>query len=316
MISTPILVVAYNRPHTLTAQLQRIENLTTRNVLISIDGPRSSSLELRNQTVNVALVWQKRSHHNVEVIPQQSNLGIYEHLPIALENFFTRFVYGIILEDDIEFTPDYIDFVDNNWYLLENPGYWSLCGHNPIRTKNPYASHFESTSFRPSRFHSIWGWATSRSVAMTFVSRYKDELNFQFAYDVLSETSKRITRDPFLRQAFVATWLRKLDGWKKRRPQSSWDTRWVYAAWRENKLSLIPETSLSRESLDQSEGQTHTHQTFGEVWTNPHNTHLKFTVDDLHRRKEIDFLSTWGIHRRYSWAFSLRLRKEINRLTR
>ena len=39
MTKTPILVMAFNRPRTLSALLSRIEKLDKREVMISIDGP-------------------------------------------------------------------------------------------------------------------------------------------------------------------------------------------------------------------------------------------------------------------------------------
>ena len=118
MTKTPILVIAFNRPITLTALLSRIEKLDRREVTISIDGPTMKSSK-QQLALESAVAWKSLSKHDIEIVQRSSNLGIYDHLPIALEEFFENKNFGLILEDDIEFVPDFIDFVDNNIHLIE-----------------------------------------------------------------------------------------------------------------------------------------------------------------------------------------------------
>ena len=113
MTKTPILVIAFNRPITLMALLSRIEKLDRREVTISIDGPTMKSLREQQLALESAVAWKSLSKHEIEIVQRSSNLGIYDHLPIALEEFFENKNFGLILEDDIEFVPDFIDFVDN-----------------------------------------------------------------------------------------------------------------------------------------------------------------------------------------------------------
>jgi len=315
MNTIPILLIAFNRPKTLLKQLKRIDNLSKRTVRISIDGPKIDSKKSRDETIYIANTWQELTHHEVEMISHKRNLGIYEHLPVALNNMFSDFSQALILEDDIEFVPEFVNFVDQSIHLHENESVWSICGHNPQYVSNPYAANELTINFRPSRFHSIWGWATSRSVVTSFLNVYHEKLNFQEVEAVLEDTARHISCDPFLRQSFTGTWLRKLKGWEQRRTKSGWDTRWVYQAWQGQRLSLIPDSSLSRETLDQSEGQTHFHESTGVPWGNPSGRILNFEIEKLDRSLEISHLKTWGINRRYSWLYSIRLYKEIRRLT-
>ena len=119
MTKTPILVMAFNRPRTLSALLSRIEKLDKREVMISIDGPTIHGAKEQQLVLKSASAWKGSSKHEVDIVRRSSNLGIYDHLPIALQEFFDKQSYGLILEDDIEFVPGLIDFVDKNIYFIE-----------------------------------------------------------------------------------------------------------------------------------------------------------------------------------------------------
>lgn len=315
-MTIPILVIAYNRPNTLLAQLKRLDFLPSRQVQLSIDGPKSSVENTVESTRQIALAWQKQTSHEVEIISRVYNHGIYDHLPLALQDFFAKYAYGLILEDDIEFIPEYVTYLDKNLQLFERNEYWSICGHNPRHTLNPYNSKEVQVQFRRSDFHSIWGWATHKSAAMCFANEYSTKLDFGEVSKVLKNVSKRITNDPLLRMAFIATWMRKLKGWEQRRIASGWDTRWVYQAWKEDRPSLIPNVSLSRETLDQSEGQTHRHSTYGLDWKATSKSQFTFRIDHVHKKSEIELLRVWGITRKYSWLYFPRIYKEIRNLVR
>lgn len=314
MNKTPILVLAFNRPNTLKRQLERIQKLSHRNVLISIDGQVSSSKVFQDLTVRVANEWQNSTHHDVRIIERKTNLGIYDHLPSALDEFFKDFSHGLILEDDIEFIPQFVNFIDQYSLSSEMEDFWSICGHNPQGSSNYSLRSPSNIIFRHSYFHSVWGWATSKSVALNFLNDYYKKVNFREVNEVLRNVSKNLTHDPFLQKAFLATWLRKIKGWEQRRVNSGWDTRWVYQAWKQQKLSLVPDISLSRECLDQSEGQTHIHESFGGSWINRERDTLYFNIEKLDKRTEIDHLGTWGIRRRYSWFYAKRIKNEIRQL--
>jgi GR25 family glycosyltransferase involved in LPS biosynthesis len=311
MTKTPILVIAFNRPRTLTALLSRIEKLDRREVTISIDGPKLQSSKDQQLALKSAVAWKSSSKHEVEIVRRSSNLGIYDHLPIALQEFFDKQSYGLILEDDIEFVPGLIDFVDKNMYLIEEMSLWSICGHNPLNTSDPTSRNNSSLSFRPSRFHSIWGWATSKENALRFVSQYSVEVDLKEAFETLSSTAKSLTSDLFLQRAFVLTWLRKISGWNERRQQSGWDTRWAYEGWNVNKVSMLPDISLSREVLDQAEGQTHEHVSSGSIWEMPTKSKFSFELAEMSRTDEIGRLKTWGVNRKYSWVFAKRIQHQL-----
>lgn len=314
MMSIPILLIAHSRPKTLIRQLDRIEILPSTNVVISIDGPRPEVADLQKATILVAEKWARSTHHRVNLMNQKMNLGIYEHLPKAMESFFSKFDYGAILEDDIEFSPQLFDIFQAYREQLVRGDYWSVCGHNPLKTNSPFDLKQSEVKVYPSNFHSIWGWATSASNAGKFIDSYHLDLKSSQISEVLEQVAKLISGDPFLRRAFVLTWTRKLSGWNLRRSQSGWDTRWVFEAWHQSSLSLISGISLSREELSQNEGQTHPHSNKGAIWVEEHKKKFDFTLSQKSRSLDIKLLSIWGIRRKYSWLFCFRINRQLKGL--
>jgi hypothetical protein len=311
MIQVPILIIAYNRPRSLGRLLMELETLNTRRVFISIDGPMSESQLSNQQVFEKASDWKSLSRHEVTVVHRERNLGIYDHLPKAMSDFFASNACGIILEDDIEFVPNFFDFVDRHYDLLKTENLWSICGHNPAAQSNPLSDVDLQLTFRTSFFHSIWGWATSKENAEIFLENYHLRIDLNEAFLILERTSRRITRDPLLQRAFVLTWMRKLSGWNIRRKLSGWDTRWAYEGWKAGKLSLLPDISLSRECLDQSEGQTHKHETVSARELFAYDTKAIFEKRIADRSAEIKRMRTWGISRRYSWFYAKRITRQL-----
>ena len=314
MTNLPVLITAFSRPRTLHSLLQRVETLETREVWVSIDKPNGKLNQENLETLKVASNWQKSSHHRVHIVERSKNLGIYEHLPIALNEFFEVFKKGIVLEDDIEILPEFIEFLDKSPTWLDWDKNWSVCSHNPLNTDNPYSERIANIVFRPSYFHSIWGWATSKTNAVKFIRDYDKQLNKEYILEILIETSKRITKDPFVRSAFINTWMRKMIGWKTRRHGSGWDTRWVFQAWSENRHSLVPDKSLGREEVLQLEGQTHPHQSRGVTWIPQPKNDFSFTLGNKQARLEVQRLRVWGITRPYAWAYNSRITRQLKEL--
>jgi hypothetical protein len=312
MSAVPILVIAYNRPNTLNRQLKRISLLTKTQVLISVDGAMPELHNLRNATLKVADKWATSTHHEVKVVNQSRNLGIYDHLPTTLEAFFSDHSFGAILEDDIEFNPSLFDMFNSYQNEVTSGKYWSICGHNPNSTNDPSNYPLSKTlHVYPSNFHSVWGWATSAINAEKFLENYREEINQQHLNDVLERTAHQFTRDPFLQKAFILTWQKKLSGWTKRRSQSGWDTRWVFEGWSRGDESLLPKHSLSREESNQSEGQTHPHTTLGYECKEQRFSSFTFALKSKNEKLEISLLSIWGIRRPYAWVFSSRIRRQL-----
>ena len=321
-LRTPILVMAFNRPDTLEQQLSRIDLLEKRSVYLSIDGlPEMYTGDRREawqSCVSVARSWSGKTHHNPILRIQSSNLGLYDHFQSAFTEFFDRFPVGIVLEDDLVFVQEFIDFVDVHQNLLLDGHYWSIEGNNPLPGHDLVsAPRVVEITFRETYIHTISGWASSAKNVGLFLDICDVGMTWQEVTPIISNFSAAVTRDPALRLGIQATWLRKVKRARLKALEGSWDNNWELAGWHSGLPSLMPSFSLSRESSDQEEGQSHPHSIQGKPWNNlsiPSSIHINEQIKPISRMKDVQLLNIWGIKRAYCWMFFLRLLRERTKL--
>lgn len=304
---TPILIIGFNRPRTLAHLLAQVENLEPREVWISIDGPKSSEDFTKvSETLQVVHSWSFQSKHSIQIFTQDINLGIYSHALEALQKFYKTHEVGLILEDDIEFHPDFIEFVDQNHLLLTSGKYWSICGHNPI-SDLASLSQGERIEFYPTQIHTIWGWAAPKTSILQFIHLAENSPSIHFD-SIVSKAAKRISRDPFLRFGIRRVWERKMERALKSDSGGGWDNFWLMSAWVSGLSSLMPNYSLSRENPLQNEGQSHYHQSIGESWESTFElVNVVPKIASKIGNKDVKKLRVWGITRMYCWFFFPRL---------
>lgn len=312
---TPILLMAYNRPNTLQTQLDRIDELAVREIYLSIDGPpeiqSESKLKAWQTCVTVAKNWSLNTHHKIILRIYPTNLGLYDHFRNAFTNFFKIFPVGIVLEDDIVFTKEFINFVDEHRNLLIDGGCWSIEGNNPLMKHDlVYAPKDAVVTFRETHIHTISGWASSSTNIQVFLDLCDPNIPWVEVVHAISIFSQKITRDPALRLGIEATWLRKVKRARARGIEGSWDNIWELAAWSSALPSLIPNFSLSRESSEQFEGQSHPHGILGDPWTStslPTSISVADEIEPYSRKHDLTFLGIWGIRRLYCWIYLVRI---------
>lgn len=310
MAQTPILLIGYNRPNALLRRLKTIELLKDRNVHISLDGARSLGENPKIEEVRrIAEIWAEQSRHNVELHMQDQNLGIHRHLPVALGNFMASHNKVIVLEDDIEFTEFFVDFVESNIDIRSD--IFAVQGFNPM-----FAKTFGRESGIPgsiyTRIPTVWGWAARADSIEFYLNFVRSRPNLKLIDNVIQEFASSISRDAFLRNAIRATWLQKMDRVLKDQG-GSWDNWWVLASWASNQNLLMPELALSREEVNQSEGQTHIHTKDGFNYAPLSLISFDAQIDPKRVNKKIERaqLKVWGISRKYAWAYAIRIFRKI-----
>jgi GR25 family glycosyltransferase involved in LPS biosynthesis len=259
----------------------------------------------------IAEKWAANSPHRVHVEISLVNLGLHKHFIKAFTNFFSRHEFGIVLEDDIEFRQSFIDYIDQMNLSRGYRNYWSIQGHNPLTQAAVSFETNHTVQFEETNFHSVWGWAShSESIErmLTFISDANDS---NVLIKSVVRGSELFTSDPLLKLAIKNVWLQKL---LRARTLNSggWDNWWVAAAWLHQTSSIMPNISISRESLIQTEGQSHSHAQKGSRWAETRlevlSTNSQITKNSNH--KEIELLRAWGITRPYSWLYSPRIAKQ------
>ena len=307
-MKVPILLMAFNRPKLLNEQFIRLEKISPRDIIISIDGSKGSpqSTVLNNKkVVDLSREFQKSSTHNVSIIYNSENLGLMGHFRKALGDFFLLHETGIIIEDDIIIHKSFFDLVDK----LANSGalinYWSVCAFNP-KYNFGKQKRFQNQRVKISKtyIHTIWGWAAHRKNIYSFLDFCNATHNIQEFEVIFQDISKKLTHDQAIRKSFKSTWTLKVNRALKA-PLPNWDNFWVIAGWKAKLPSLMADFTLANEVSSSIEGQTHFHKNSDLRLFNMYlNYDLNFDLDNIQKiqkRNEIGNLKIWGINRRYAW---------------
>lgn len=114
MISTPILLIMFNRPKHTRIALESIRSQKPKQLFVAQDGPREGRdeypllLECR-RVVDDLVDWECELH----TLYQEKNLGCGRGPYEAMSWFFSQVDYGIILEDDINPHPLFYDYMES-----------------------------------------------------------------------------------------------------------------------------------------------------------------------------------------------------------
>jgi hypothetical protein len=238
----PVLVIGFNRPD-LLSQVLSDENLLTRKVFISIDGPRNSKeATIVDECVALANAF-KSSHPKTFVRTSERNLGCKLGVRAAIDWVFLSESEAIILEDDVVPTDFFYTFMDE---MLEsnrdNHNIWQVSGHCAL------PEYLESSKIYLSEFPQIWGWATWKSRWQ----KYDHDLDsWDGALPNYPIRNLLVNRSIPLAEY----WIQRLNECKA--GFDTWDYQWVYSMWANSALAISPGLNLcANQGFD--ERATHT----------------------------------------------------------
>jgi len=308
-LSLPILLIAFNRPKTLERQFQNLDRLSSRKIVVHIDGATNSTRESQKSVLLLAEKWAYESNHDVDIKAKNFNLGLRNHFPAAACDFFSSHTAGIILEDDIDFGQTFIDLCEKTFNLVSFGHLWSICGHNP--SGKLLEQNRVEIDLRLSRIHTIWGWATSSSNIERFLS-YATKPREEMFKDI-EVFSKEITRDIFLQRAISLTWRRKIARYLLPNSGGSWDNIWELAGWNSKLPSLIPSHSLSTEFAFANESGMHASKRAPHKFYSEASIHSVSKISKQKNRCDLAMMRMWGISREYSWAYALRIASQLRK---
>lgn len=159
--STPILLVAFNRPDTTKVVFEAVKKIKPKYLYVAVDGPRINrpdDVERCRQTREILtnVDWQCE----VKTFFHENNLGCKKAEASAFDWFFGQVEMGIILEDDCLPESSFFRFAEE--LLLkykDNENIMHISGNN-FQRNNPKFKCIESYYF--STIPNSWGWATWR----------------------------------------------------------------------------------------------------------------------------------------------------------
>jgi len=306
-IRIPILLIGYCRPIEFERIINQIESLSVRNVHISLDGPKEGTHFLTTGVLSIAQKWQRESKHKITVSQSETNLGLLSHFVIALKSFFARYNYGLILEDDMEFRAEFVEFLDSIEGKEALVNYWSVCGHNPRKESDLFLyNHKKEIHFFETSVHTIWGWATSKNSVDFFLDFLnRSAQNSMILHEGIYSFAHSVTRDRVFGLAIIKNWSGKIErAISSQKP--NWDNYWVLAGWSAKKFSLMPNYSLSRENPQIFGAQTHQHVPKGKSWDNIPDLMILGKVFKRRSRRDGKLVAVWGNTRMRAYKSSIR----------
>lgn len=230
-LSTPIVLIIFNRPDTLRKVFEAIRCAQPSKLLVIADGPRPEVVSDARKCAAARTILE-RVDWKCEVLTHYSeiNLGCKWRVSSGLDWVFKTVAEAIILEDDCLPHPTFFPFCEE---LLEryreDERVMAISGDN-----FQFGHRRTEDSYYFSRYNHCWGWATWRRAWRH--------------YDV------EMKLWPVLREG---GWLKDILGnhraafyWRKRFQAAdsgtidTWAYRWTLACWLQSGLSILPNVNL------------------------------------------------------------------------
>lgn len=225
--SPTIALFVFNRPETTRKVIESLREVRPESLLVVSDGPRHHNkmdVEQCDATRRVIeeIDWKCEVHKNYA----EENLGLGRRVATGLDWVFSLVDRAIILEDDCIVHPTFFRFCDE---LLDRYA-------DDERVMHIAASNFQRgrrrtpESYYFSKYPHCWGWASWRRAWKHFDFEMADwpQRRGDWLASVLPRRSER------------RFWENVLDDCYQMRT-NTWAARWVYACWKHNGLTAIPE---------------------------------------------------------------------------
>lgn len=225
----PILLVGFNRPDYMAAQIDALRQARPSKIYIAVDGPRAeepAEVELCRKVQNcVKLIdWPCE----VKTLFREKNLGCKLGVSGAITWFFQNESEGIILEDDCRPSFDFLRFATEMLERYRNDSrIGAVCGFNffNLQTDKGASYHF-------SRHMDVWGWASWRRVWKDYDVEAANDAN---AVSALINNTAATTYYKKFYQSIARDVANGL---------STWDMQMTLLFLKKGYLSVVPKTRL------------------------------------------------------------------------
>ena len=232
MVTSPILLLTFNRPDTTKRVLEAIAQQRPSQLFVACDGPREGVAQDAALVAEVKKVISDGVTWDCEVhtLYSDQNKGPKRGPAGAINWFFDHVSEGIILEDDCLPHPDFFGYCDE---LLEryrdDERIWAIQGDNSLRMR---LQGDASYGFIP--YALIWGWATWKRAW----DKYDTDLDIWKRIRGTKE-HKRLWPDRIERRIRSANLDYMLE-----HPDIAWDYQWTFTVSYYRGLTVFPRRNL------------------------------------------------------------------------
>jgi hypothetical protein len=229
-LSTPILLLVFNRPELTRRVFNEVRKAKPSKLYIAADGPRPNNIGDIERCAEVKKIVSNVDWHcEVRTLFRSHNLGCGPAVKSAIDFFFDKEEWGIILEDDTVpvqsffwFCQELLDRYKNDMRI------GMIAGTNHIDYRPSYASYLFS------RNKACWGWATWRRAWVSM------DFNMQWRH---SDQAKGITKNMGISKYNRYHWL-NAQNLIDQDKVSTWDWQWYFSLAAQNQLTIFPEDNL------------------------------------------------------------------------
>jgi len=245
--SVPVLFLTFNRPEHTRASLERIRQARPPRIYVHCDGARPQVAREAEKVAEVKRIVKECIDWDCEFVAffRAENQGLRQGVFGALNWFFAREPYGIVLEDDCVPDLTFFRFCEE---ILEKYKDDEQVMHIGCSNLAEAETAGLEASYVFSRFSFVWGWAGWRRAwqKMSLDLEGLDE------YERSGEI-KNFTADP-MAQAYMLDKFRAT----RARKNNSWAYAWFYSILKNKGLCVVPTVNLVQNVGVGAEGATNT----------------------------------------------------------
>lgn len=151
----PVLIITYSRPESCMAILDTLYEQGCKKVYVAIDFGKTDALIIKQLIFNSLEAAYSSKFDVFKVWRRSENLGVAVSVITAIDWFFKNEDCGVILEDDLVISKDFMGFISKGLETLSNnKEIFSISGSN-------FFPHLRTTCFLSTYFVG-WGWGTWR----------------------------------------------------------------------------------------------------------------------------------------------------------
>ena len=228
--STPVLLIAFNRPESTARVLRSLAEIQPQKLYVACDGHRSGRpQEARRCEAVRALVSQMDWPCDLQTLFQPSNLGCRAGVTTALDWFFEQEEEGIVLEDDIVADPTFFPFCQELLERYRHDERVGVIAANNHQRRPPS----DGSSYRFSIYSHCWGWASWRRAWRCNDPELRGWPAFRDGQWLEKLGGKALARR-------WGPWLDQLSAGQI----DTWDMIWQFSCWQQGFLTVIPAVEL------------------------------------------------------------------------
>lgn len=155
MDNSPVLILGYARTKHILDTLNFLTSLGKRRVYLSLDAPANLQVfESQNHLLSEISLKNYTKYLDLKIRRNKVNQGVAVSVISGLDWFFTEEAFGIVLEDDLVFSHEFIKWCE--WarcHFESDPEVFMISGNRFNGESSMSYCHYPQT----------WGWATWRT---------------------------------------------------------------------------------------------------------------------------------------------------------